>query len=73
MATRTYEREAKAFAAELLMPLSRVRERWFAESSFGLDLGHRDEEMDQRIRKLAREFGVSLSAMRVRLRELMLM
>ncbi len=28
-----YEREARVFAAELLMPLARVRERWFEESA----------------------------------------
>lgn len=67
-----YEREAKAFASELLMPLARVRERWFADSPLPTQWRINKRVDDQRIRRLAREFGVTFSAMRVRLKELML-
>lgn len=62
-----YEREARAFAAELLMPLPEVRKRWFDESS-GYSGSHGTEE--QNIRRLARDFAVTLTAMRVRLEQL---
>jgi Zn-dependent peptidase ImmA (M78 family) len=68
----TYEREAKAFAAELLMPLARLREWWLAETSLPAYSRDSGERNDLRIQKLAREFGVTKSAMRVRLEQLRL-
>jgi len=61
-----YEREARAFAAELLMPLAEVRRQWFdaLRDRFGPDHEASQEEL---IRRLAEQFGVSASAMRVRL------
>lgn len=67
-----YEREAKAFAAELLMPLARVRALWFAESSLQAFSGSEEGE-GLPIHRLAREFGVTKSAMRVRLEQLRLL
>ena len=40
-----YEREARAFAAELLMPFGEVRRRWFGLSSQGMSV----EEMVRRL------------------------
>jgi hypothetical protein len=60
-----YEREARAFAAELLMPFGEVRRRWFGLSSQGMSV----EEM---VRRLADEFGVTPAAMRVRLQQMKL-
>lgn len=66
-----YERVARTFAAELLMPLAEVRRRWFdaLRERFGPD---HEASRDELIRRLAQEFGVTLSAMRVRLSELRL-
>ena len=59
------EREAKAFAAELLMPFAEARQRWFAS------LRERPEQPEaERVRRLAQEFGVT--AMRVRLEQMKL-
>lgn len=60
-----YEREARAFAAELLMPFGEVRRRWFGLSPNGISV----EKMVQR---LAAEFGVTAAAMRVRLQQMRL-
>lgn len=60
-----YEREAKAFAAELLMPVAEVRKAWFAMS-----LPVDGEMQEQRVRRLARLFGVTVTAMRIRLDQL---
>ncbi len=71
-----YERDAKVFAAELLMPLARVRGRWFeASTELRSVLGGRPrkEGADQLVRKLAREFGVTPTAMRIRLQRLKLL
>ncbi len=57
-----YEREARAFAAELLMPFGEVRRRWFGLSPHGLSV----EEM---VRRVAEDFGVTPAAMRVRLQQ----
>lgn len=67
----TYEREARAFAAELLMPLVEVRTRWFAAGSrrFG---SLREASTDDIVRALAQEFEVTPGAMRIRLQELRL-
>jgi len=65
-----YEREARAFAAELLMPFFEVRKRWFAiaqERPVKGELSHED-----RVRRLAEEFGVTPAAMRVRLQQMRL-
>jgi Zn-dependent peptidase ImmA (M78 family) len=58
-----YEREARAFAAELLMPFAEVRRRWFGLSCEGVSV----EDM---VRRLADEFAVTTSAMRVRLQQM---
>jgi hypothetical protein len=55
-----YEREARAFAAEPLMLFAEVRRRWFGLSRDGVSV----EDM---VRRLADEFAVTTSAMRVRL------
>src|SRR6516225_5505417 len=47
-----YEREARAFAAELLMPFAEVRRRWFGLSRDGVSV----EDM---MRRLADEFAVT--------------
>jgi Zn-dependent peptidase ImmA (M78 family) len=62
-----HEREAKAFAAELLMPFAEVSQRWFAS------LRERPEQPEaERVRRLAAEFGVTASAMRVRVEQMRL-
>lgn len=59
------EREARAFAAELLMPFSEVSHRWLGS------LRERPErETAERVRRLASEFGVTPTAMRVRLEQM---
>jgi Zn-dependent peptidase ImmA (M78 family) len=58
-----YEREARAFAAELLMPFAEVRRRWFGLSRDGVSV----EDM---VRWLADEFAVTTNAMRVRLQQM---
>lgn len=70
---RAEERAAKAFAAELLMPESAVRTR-FKELAPRIDrtlgLRQRESEIDEVVRTLARTFGVTPTAMRLRLEEL---
>lgn len=61
----SYEKEARAFAAELLMPFAEVRRRWFALSTEGVNV----EEM---VRRLADEFEVTPSAMNVRVQQMRL-
>jgi len=71
-----YERDARAFAAELLMPLARVRSRWFEESTGRSQLPGqhtRHAMVTQRVHTLAREFGVTPTAMRIRLERLRLL
>ena len=66
-----YEREARAFAAELLMPFFEVRKRWFAisqERPVGGELS-----LEDRVKRLADEFGVTPAAMRVRLEQMKLL
>lgn len=67
------EREAKVFAAELLMPAAPVRQAFHREQPIILRALGRDERA-QAIRTvladLAREFKVSQQAMRIRLAEL---
>lgn len=70
------EREARAFAAELLMPASSVRRAFEREQSIILRaLGAEDRAQAARtvIADLAREFHVSQEAMRIRLGELELL
>ena len=65
-----YEREARAFAAELLMPFAEVRRRWFAlihEQRLEGELS-----VEGRVEHLAAEFGVTPTAMRVRLQQIKL-
>lgn len=62
------EREAKAFAAELLMPFAEVSRRWFA--LFREQPVARELSVADRTRRLAKEFGVTPSAMRVRLEQM---
>jgi hypothetical protein len=73
---RVEEREAKAFAAAVLMPEDKVRAR-FAELApriyRALGLRQRQTETDEVVAALARMFGVSPSAMRVRLEEFALL
>ncbi len=70
---RVEEREAKTFAAEILMPEEKIRAR-FAELApriyRALGLRQRQAETDEVVAVLARMFGVSATAMRVRLEEL---
>ena len=70
---RAEEREAKAFAASVLMPEEKVRGR-FAELApriyRAVGLRQREAETDQIVVALARMFGVTPSAMRLRLEEL---
>jgi len=70
---RAEEREAKRFAAEVLMPEEKVRGR-FAELApriyRSLGLRQRQAETDEVVAALARMFAVSPLAMRVRLEEL---
>jgi len=70
---RVEEREAKAFAAEILMPAEKVRGR-FAELApriyRTLGLRQRETETGEVVVVLARMFGVTPTAMRLRLEEL---
>ncbi len=70
---RAEEREAKRFAAEVLMPEEKVRGR-FAELApriyQALGLRQRQTETDEVVAALARMFAVSPLAMRIRLEEL---
>ena len=70
---RAEEREAKRFAAEVLMPEEKVRGR-FAELAprihQALGLRQRQAETDEVVAALARMFAVSSLAMRIRLEEL---
>jgi Zn-dependent peptidase ImmA (M78 family) len=70
---RAEEREARRFAAEVLMPEERLRGR-FNELAprihQALGLRQRQSETDEVIAALARMFAVSALAMRVRLEEL---
>jgi len=61
-----YQREARAFAAELLMPFAEVRRRWFAlsEQRVTNEIG-----LEEKVRRLAEEFGVTAAAMRVGLQQ----
>jgi Zn-dependent peptidase ImmA (M78 family) len=65
-----YEREARAFAAELLMPFFEVRKRWFAVSQERPVEG--ELNLEHRVKRLAEEFGVTPAAMRVRLQQIKL-
>ena len=65
-----YEREARAFAAELLMPFFEVRRRWSAISQERPVEGKLS--LEDRVKRLAEEFGVTPAAMRVRLRQMRL-
>ena len=65
-----YEREARAFAAELLMPFFEVRRRWFAISQEHPVEGELSTE--DRVERLAAEFSVTPAAMRVRLQQMKL-
>ncbi len=70
---RAEEREAKAFAAEALMPEEKVRGRFteLAPRIYGaLGLRQRETQTDEVVVTLARMFGVSPTAMRRRLEEL---
>jgi Zn-dependent peptidase ImmA (M78 family) len=60
-----YEREARAFAAELLMPFFEVRRRWFAIGQKHPPEG--EFSVEERVKRLAAEFDVTPAAMRVRL------
>jgi len=67
------EREAKAFAAELLMPAARVRQAFVREQPIilrALGGDERAQAVRTVIGDLAREFKVSQQAMRIRLAEL---
>jgi Zn-dependent peptidase ImmA (M78 family) len=70
------EREAKTFAAEILMPEQKLRGR-FAELApriyKTLGLRQREAETDEVVVALARMFGVTPTAMRLRLEELELL
>lgn len=62
------EREARVFASELLMPLAEVSRRWYLilrERPVAGELSEGDQ-----VRRLAREFGVTPSAMRIRLEQM---
>ena len=65
-----YEREARAFAAELLMPFFEVRRRWFALAQERPVEG--ELSLEDRVKRLADEFGVTPGAMRVRLQQMKL-
>jgi Zn-dependent peptidase ImmA (M78 family) len=65
-----YEREARAFAAELLMPFFEVRRRWFAIAQEHPVEGELRSEA--RVERLAAEFDVTPAAMRVRLQQMKL-
>ncbi|HKX20010.1 MAG TPA: ImmA/IrrE family metallo-endopeptidase [bacterium] len=62
------ESEARAFASELLMPFAEVSRRWYALLRERLVSGELMEA--DRVRRLAREFGVTASAMRIRLEQM---
>src|SRR5205807_725403 len=70
---RVEEREARRFAAEVLMPEEKIRGR-FAELAPRIDqalgLRQRQAETDEVVTALARMFAVSPTAMRTRLQEL---
>lgn len=70
---REEEREARAFAAEVLMPEEKVRAR-FAELAPRIDqtlgMRQRETETDEVVHLLARMFGVTPTALRRRLEEL---
>jgi len=70
---REAEREAKTFASEMLMPEEKVRGR-FAELApriyRTLGLRHREAEIGEVVVTMARMFGVTPTAMRLRLEEL---
>jgi Zn-dependent peptidase ImmA (M78 family) len=55
-----YEREARAFAAELLMPFFEVRRRWFTISQEHPVEG--ELSVEKRVERLAVEFGVTPAA-----------
>jgi Zn-dependent peptidase ImmA (M78 family) len=63
-----YEREARPFAAELLMPFFEVRKRWFAASQDHPVEG--ESSLEERVERLAAEFNVTPAAMRVRLQQM---
>jgi Zn-dependent peptidase ImmA (M78 family) len=65
-----YEKEARAFAAELLMPFFEVRKRWFAISQERPVEGQLS--LEDRVKRLAEEFNVTPAAMRVRLQQMKL-
>lgn len=65
-----YEREAQAFAAELLMPFAEVRRRWFAITRERPVQG--EMSLEVRVKRLADEFEVTPAAMRVRLQQMKL-
>lgn len=65
-----YEREARAFAAELLMPFREVRRRWFVIPQEHPPEGELKDE--DRVKRLAAEFSVTPAAMRVRLQQMKL-
>lgn len=65
-----YEHEARAFAAELLMPFFEVRRRWFAISQEHPVEG--ELSLEDRVKQLAEEFSVTPAAMRVRLQQMRL-
>jgi len=65
-----YEKEARAFAAELLMPFFEVRRRWFTISQERLVEG--ELSLEDRVKRLAEEFSVTPAAMRVRLQQMKL-
>lgn len=70
---REEEREARAFAAEVLMPEEKLRAR-YAELAPRIDrtlgLRQREAEADEVVGLLARMFGVTPTALRFRLAEL---
>jgi Zn-dependent peptidase ImmA (M78 family) len=65
-----YEREARAFAAELLIPFFEVRKRWFAITQERPVEG--ELSLEDRVKRLAEEFAVRSAAMRVRLQQMKL-
>lgn len=73
---REEEHEARAFAAEILMPEEKVRAR-FAELAPRIEqtlgMRQRETEIDDVVRAVARTFGVTPTAMRLRLEELELL
>jgi hypothetical protein len=73
---REEERAARVFAAEILMPEEKLRAR-YAELAPRIDqtlgLRQRETETDDVVRAMARMFGVTPTAMRLRLEELELL